>query len=147
MNGALYIVDDNADYQLLMYRLLKDFTYSVRFFDSGHALYRLVQAQIQTGQQQYLPSLILLDLNMSGMNGLGLLKLFRQASHLSDIPINEIPIVIMSSDITLTQINQCYHAGANAVVTKPLDLNQMKNTIHAICRFWMNEEKTSKVGI
>ena len=148
MSRDLYIVDDNADYQFLMYKLIKDsaMPYSVKFFESGQALYRHIQVLLQNKQPEYLPALILLDLNMSGMNGLGLLKRFRQASQLNDVQIREIPVVIMSSDISAHQIKQCYQAGANAVVIKPFDFNHMKNTVQSICRFWMTESTDVKIG-
>ncbi|MBE9464005.1 response regulator [Dyadobacter subterraneus] len=141
MSRDLYIVDDNADHQFLMYKLLKDTaaSYPIKFFDTGQALFRHVKMLAQNGQAESLPSLIISDLNMPGMNGLGLIKQFRQLSGANEIPMQYIPIVIMSSDITLTQINQCYNAGANAVIIKPFDFNEMKNTIHSICKFWIND--------
>ncbi|TDE17371.1 response regulator [Dyadobacter psychrotolerans] len=142
MNRDLYIVDDSADHQFLMYKLLKDSVtpYPIKFFESGQALYRHIQILVQTSKPDFLPALIILDLNMPGMNGIGLLKLLRQISKANNLEIPEIPVVIMSSDISSDQINQCYQAGANAVVVKPFDYNQMKNTVLSICRFWIRNQ-------
>jgi len=135
----LYIVDDNPDHQFLLYKLIKglDKPYLVKFFESGRSLHKHMQQLSRSGQDEGFPDLLVLDLNMPEMNGIELLRLLRQPP-LAEYPqISKIPIVIMTSDISPLQIRQCYQAGANAVIVKPLNFSILKNTFQSICRFWI----------
>lgn len=140
MNKELYIVDDSPDLHFLLYKILKQLTepYAVRFFADAKALYRHLSILSLKGQDQSLPSLIILDLNMPGMNGLQLLKLLRQPSASNEVPLSHIPVIIMSSDTRQDKIHQCYQAGANAYVVKPVEFEKMKTTLQTLCEFWLN---------
>jgi len=142
MNRNLFLVDDNVDHHFIIYSLLKqlDRPYNVKFFENGKALWHCITELLRTGQTGSLPGLIVLDLNMPGMNGLHLLKLFKQPGQPYYDEIKNIPVIIMSSAITENQIKQCYHAGANAVIIKPFEFNQMKNTLYSIGRFWLEQQ-------
>lgn len=139
MKQDIYIVDDNTDHQFLLYKLFKelDIPYSVKFFENGKALYQHIKVLQRTGKASHLPALMILDFNMPGMNGLHLLKLFRQPAMHKEAQTDHIPVLIMSSHVTAPQIVQCYQAGANAVIIKPLDLQVMKNAVLSICKFWL----------
>lgn len=145
MNRNLFLVDDNVDHHFLIYNLLRqlDRPYAVKFFENGKALWQCITELLRTGQTDHLPELIVLDLNMPGMNGLHLLKLFKQPEQPYYSEIKNIPVIILSSAITENQIKQCYQAGANAVIIKPIEFNQMKNTLQSICRFWLERQDES----
>jgi CheY-like chemotaxis protein len=133
MGKDIYIVDDNTDHHFLLYQILKQLAVpcSVRFFQDGTSLHHHLQSLTR------LPALIILDLNMPGINGLQLLKLLKQQSQDHRSRINLIPVVMMSSDVRPDKITQCYQAGANGFITKPLDFEHMKSTLNAICEFWL----------
>jgi CheY-like chemotaxis protein len=138
MAHELYIVDDNADYQFLIYKLIKELELpcSVKFFENGKSLYKHMQ-QLGRSENAQLPDLIILDFNMPSMTGIELLRLCRQPPLSAITAISSLPIVIMSNLMTPQQIHQCYQAGANAVVSKPLDFTVMKDTLRSMCKFWM----------
>jgi CheY-like chemotaxis protein len=135
----LYIVDDNPDHQFLVYKLIKalDKPYQVTFFENGRSLHKHMLQLSRLGQHEGFPDLLVLDLNMPGMNGIDLLRLLRQPPLGSCSQIKDLPIVIMTNDISLHQIDQCYQAGANAVILKPLNFSVLTNTFQAICKFWI----------
>ncbi|MCE6992947.1 response regulator [Dyadobacter sp. CY323] len=140
MDRELYIVDDSPDHQFLLYKLIKgmEMPYLVKFFENGRSLHKHLQQLSRSEDHARFPDLLVLDLNMPAMNGIELLRLLRQPPLASHPRISTLPIVVMSNDISPTQMHQCYQAGANAVIVKPLSVTVMKNTIQSICKFWMN---------
>ncbi|MDB6148907.1 MAG: Histidine kinase [Chthoniobacter sp.] len=73
---------------------------------------------------QHLPDLILLDLNLPDMTGHEAL-----VHLLSDPRTCAIPVVVLSADATLGQIDRLLAAGATAYLTKPLDVPQFLATL------------------
>lgn len=138
MIRQIFVVDDNADYQFIFFKVLKGFdkSYSAKFFENAKACHR----HIETLQviQEPLPALLVLDLNMPGINGLQLLRMLKSPAFCNGVIIEQIPVVIMSHEFSNSQILQCYQAGANAVIQKPTDYQVLKYTIHSICRFWLD---------
>jgi PAS domain S-box-containing protein len=63
------------------------------------------------------PDLILLDLHLPDIHGEEVLRQLRQAPDCRDIPV-----VVLSADATPGQVERLTSAGANAYVTKPLDV-------------------------
>lgn len=72
--------------------------------------------QILTGTKS-MPDLILLDLNLPGMNGIEILQLLK-----SDPKTSSIPVIIFSMSNNEADISLCYQLKANSFITKPLDL-------------------------
>ncbi len=70
----------------------------------------------QTGK---LPDLILLDLNLPGMNGLEVLATIK-----SDEKLKSIPVIIMSSSASDADVCAAYKLNANCYTRKPLEIDQ-----------------------
>jgi CheY-like chemotaxis protein len=79
------------------------------------------------------PQLILLDLNMSGMDGKILLKILKD-----DERGNTIPVVVPTSSRAPSDIREAYAHHANCYVVKPFDSKDFKSAIRQIVDFWMN---------
>lgn len=139
MIREIFVVDDNADYQFLFFKLMKELAtpYSVKFFENAKACHKHMKV-LQAKKAENLPALVVLDLNMPEMNGLQLLKIIKSPAVDGGDTATDIPVVIMSSYISEQQVRQCYEAGANAVLDKPTDFLQLKTTVQAICRFWLD---------
>lgn len=76
-------------------------------------------------------ALILLDLNMPKMGGLDVLKLMYE-----DEELRKLPVVVFTSSAHESDVHACYEYGANAYVSKPIDINDFHKTITAIANFW-----------
>lgn len=76
---------------------------------------KIAEAQ-ENGAEPDLPQIILLDLNLSGMNGLSLLRKLRE----SDV-FGKIPAVIYTSDNDRETQLECLRAGAADFIAKPAD--------------------------
>ncbi len=70
--------------------------------------------------EEYQPDLIILDLIMPQMDGLEVTRILRQESVWQDLPI-----IIVSASTLPTDESECYQAGANSFLAKPLDFEQL----------------------
>jgi CheY-like chemotaxis protein len=141
MGKEIFLVDDDPDFQFIFFKLLKSLRkqYSVKFFENPKALYHHLKV-LHTREASDFPSLIILDLNMPGMNGVQLLKIIRHSRSLPGEKVQQIPIVVMSGDISNEGVQQCYEAGADAVLHKQPDLQLMKATLQSACDFWLERD-------
>lgn len=77
------------------------------------------------------PNLVLLDLNMPGMDGMEVLQQIK-----GDPKLKSLPVVVFSVTTASTHINQAFELGANAVINKPLTLEEYRSVIVATLHFW-----------
>lgn len=78
------------------------------------------------------PDLMLLDLNLPGMDGREVLEKVKANSTLLHIPI-----VILTSSDAEEDIARSYELNANAYVRKPVDLDGYRAIVSAIDQFWL----------
>lgn len=78
------------------------------------------------------PDLILLDLNMPGLDGRAVLALVKH-----DPELRHIPVVILSGSSAPDDVRCAYELSANCYVTKPVGLRQFLATLRSIERFWV----------
>lgn len=78
------------------------------------------------------PDLILLDLNMPGMNGRQVLAEIKE-----DAALKQIPVVILTGSREMDDIVRTYDLHANCYVTKPIDFEQFIEMVRSITDFWL----------
>lgn len=78
------------------------------------------------------PDLILLDLNLPGIDGREVLSRLKSGSH-----TRMIPIVILTSSEADEDILRSYELRCNAYIRKPLDLEGYRMIVAAIDHFWL----------
>ena len=76
-------------------------------------------------------ALVMVDLNLAGASGLDIL-----AARAAIPALRRIPAVVFTTSSSPADVDRAYELGANAVVTKPADLDEYFNTIRAIVDFW-----------
>lgn len=90
---------------------MSGFSGNVSFVRSGHALSRLIDAQIFAGR---LPGIIVLDIQLAGKNGMLVLKGLRE-----DHRLNDVTIIILAAEKDEGVMRQCYQFGASRYMVKP----------------------------
>lgn len=77
------------------------------------------------------PALILLDLNMPGLDGRKFLRQLKK-----DSALRVIPIVIISTSNDSVDVQNCYDAGANTYVCKPVRWAEFRTAVAQMCDYW-----------
>lgn len=78
------------------------------------------------------PDLILLDLNLPGLDGGAVLETMKH-----DPVLRGIPVVVLSSSSAPGDVRHAYECFANCYVTKPVGLDPFRTTVRAIEHFWL----------
>ena len=79
------------------------------------------------------PDLILLDLNLPRKDGREVLQDIKQ-----DEALRHIPVVILSTSQSEQDVARSYRLGANAFVTKPVDIDRFFAVIRSLEQFWLD---------
>jgi CheY-like chemotaxis protein len=77
------------------------------------------------------PDLVMLDLNLPRMDGRELLREMK-----SDPMLRVIPVVVLTTSDSETDVLRSYDLHANAYITKPLDMEQFVRVVKGIDDFW-----------
>jgi CheY-like chemotaxis protein len=104
----ILVVDDVAVNRLIVRAMLEPLGYTFEEAASGH---EAVQAAMQRRFD-----LILMDLQMPGMGGLEAARTIRSTSDIN----RDAPIVALSANVMAEQIADCYAAGMNDHLAKPI---------------------------
>ena len=117
---TILIVDDLEDYHKLMKLLMHQAGRIVSAFNGEEA--------IQAAKEER-PDLILMDLRMpvlDGFEAIGRIK--------ADPATREIPIVGLSAQVMKEDRDRCLRAGAQGYITKPIDLDALRQEIQRMFR-------------
>lgn len=77
------------------------------------------------------PSIILLDLNLPGTDGRDVIREIKQNNLLKTIPI-----VVLTTSSSPSDIETCYYYGANSYLVKPMGFNRLKGVIAIFYQYW-----------
>jgi CheY-like chemotaxis protein len=77
------------------------------------------------------PALVLLDLNMPGVDGRSVL-----ASAKRDPALKQIPIVVLTTSSDERDVAQCYDLGASTYIQKPVDFDGLIGAVSRIKEYW-----------
>jgi len=92
--------------------------------------------KVNSDDKRQLPDLILLDLNMPRMNGHEVLQYIK-----GDNRFKHIPVVILTTSKSETDIANSYSAGVSCFVTKPVGLKEFQTVVEAVNNFWFTVVK------
>ena len=131
----MIVEDSDEDFEVICWALQKTgFTHpAIRTERAEEALSRLFPGLPQADRIDQLPCLVLLDLNLPGMNGLQMLEELRQMKQPPSIPI-----VVMSTSNNPLDIAACYSFGAAGFILKPFKLEQYLEKVSELTHYWFN---------
>ena len=87
------------------------------------------------------PDFILLDLNMPKMNGIEFLRIVK-----ADPVLRSVPVVMLTTSQDQRDIAECFALNAAGYMIKPLDDEQLAETIRTIVQYWSHSELPNQRG-
>lgn len=123
----ILLVDDNDDDVEAALRAFKRTNLKnaiVRASTGAEAIAMLRERTVQ-------PGLILLDLNMPGLDGRRVLAILK-----GDVELRRIPIVVLTTSADERDIDECYQLGANTYIQKPVDLDGLFAAVQRLKDYW-----------
>lgn len=108
--------DDDGHAALVQLNLKRaGITHDVFRFPDGRKALEYVQSQVQSGSVEQ-KLLVLADIKMPGMDGIGLLKAIK-----SEVQTRHIPVVILTTTDDPRDVENCYRLGCSVYLVKPVD--------------------------
>ncbi|MBM3143707.1 MAG: response regulator [Chloroflexi bacterium] len=116
MKTAWYVEDDGEMIQAIRL-LLQLLDYDTRpFLDCKRAAKAILQGER--------PDLMLIDINMPIVSGMDLLKYVRSRSD-----FDEVPVVMLSSEVADASVNEAMKLGADGYLFKPVTIEDLEDKI------------------
>jgi CheY-like chemotaxis protein len=143
---AILLVEDNPDDAELTKLALSRHGLQGRVThvsDGMQALDYLHRRNDFAGRVAAQPVLVLLDLKMPLLDGIGVLREIK-----GDDALRHIPVVVLTSSTEPSDLLRAYDAGTNAYIAKPTEFSQFLAAMKHVCEFWVNINQTAPtVGI
>jgi len=132
---TLILVDDDPAHSTLIKRnLLKcGLRNEMVLLSSGQQLLDYIFSQGQYKNRDALQKIvILLDINMPGINGMEVLKTLKETDQ-----TRKIPIFMLTTTDEPSEIEECFRLGCNAYLTKPVEHQEFAIKIQQLGKFLM----------
>ena len=128
--------DDEDDYLLTLEALEEAGIHSeIKWVKDGEELMRYLEAMGDAGSVAIPPSsrpcLILLDLNMPKKDGREVLQELKK-----DHVLRKIPVVILTTSKSETDIDNSYDLGVNSFIQKPVRFNDFVEMVKVLSQYW-----------
>ena len=127
----ILLVEDNPADVRLTVEALKDAKVPTRLHVARDGVEAIRLLRDDTGVVPR-PDLILLDLNLPRKDGREVLAEVKQ-----DEALRHIPVVILTTSQAEQDILQSYRLGANAFVTKPVEIDHFFEVVRSMEHFWL----------
>jgi len=119
------VVEDQPYNQALISEMLKLSGYVVELICDGRSMLSAISSPLVT--QPTLPDLILMDIQLPEVDGLELIRQLKAHSVWQQVPVVAITAMAMPGDR-----DRCLAAGADAYLSKPLDLDNVIATLQSL---------------
>jgi CheY-like chemotaxis protein len=135
MPSLLIVEDSNEDFEALQ-RFLRRSPNAIpiqRCVNGEQALAFLNRAgnYYSSGEISRRPSLIVLDLNLPGIDGREVLHRIKQDDNLKTIPV-----VVFTTSNNPKDIQDCYSYGVNSYIVKPINFQKLKRDVQTLVDYW-----------
>jgi two-component system cell cycle response regulator DivK len=117
----ILVVEDNMDTYELVHLVLEKNGYETLLAVNGH---EGVEAA-----RKHKPALILMDMSMPEMDGWTATRLIKKSEQTSHIPL-----IVLTANVLMNDRQRALDAGCDEFITKPIDLDELVETI----QYWIN---------
>ena len=134
-NGLILLVEDNPDdYEATVRSLKKNhLTNPIKWCKSGKDAYDYLHRinAYSDDSDVHTPIMILLDLNMPGMDGRELLREMKK-----DDSLRRIPTIVLTTSNDPMDVDQCYLIGASTYIQKPVGFKGLTESLKTMKDYW-----------
>jgi CheY-like chemotaxis protein len=142
---AILVVEDNPDHRELIVRALAECGDAEKILaveDGTSALEYLLGEGAYAGRDaRRQPRLVILDMRLTRMHGLDVLRAMR-----ADARTQSVPVVMLSSSTEKQELDSCYEVGANSVVRKSLDYDELRRKMKQVHDFWTTVNEANRAS-
>jgi CheY-like chemotaxis protein len=130
--AQILLVEDNQDdYDATVRSLKKNHLINpVHWCKNGQEALDYLKSKETESQK---PSLILLDLNMPGIDGRQVLERIK-----ADPKLRSIPVIILTTSSDSKDVEQCYNIGASTYIQKPVSFEGLTEAIRTMKDYWFS---------
>jgi CheY-like chemotaxis protein len=132
----ILVAEDDAGYRLLLKSGFERTGAAARlsFVSDGLEAVRYLKGSGTFSDRRSFPfpDLVLLDINMPHLNGIGVLEWLRQQEW-----IGHVPVIILSNSEAQGDVDLAHELGANAFLLKPTGTSELEGLTSAIECFWI----------
>jgi len=131
---VLLVEDNDMDVELIL-RICSKLNLSQKIFiaKNGDEVLKFISQKKLTNQRDNKPlKLILLDLQLPGVNGLELLQMFK-----SDNQIKHTPVIMLTTSDEEKYIVKSYEYRVNGYIVKDVDFHKFNLTIEHTIDYWL----------
>ena len=140
---VILVVEDNPDHREMIVAALAescDVSRILAVADGVEALdYLLGRGPHAPRDVRKQPRLVVLDMKLARVHGVEVLRALR------DDPLTQgLPVVMLSSSTEKEALDSCYAAGANSVVRKSMDHQDLRRKMKHVYEFWVTVNESNR---
>jgi CheY-like chemotaxis protein len=126
---TIVLVEDDPGHARLIEKNLKRHVYNniIKLSDGQQAVDFLFSEGPYTDSTCPSPIVVLLDLNMPGLDGYEVLRRMKEDSR-----TRKIPVIILTSTDDTREVSRCYELGCNVYIVKPVDYDKFSEAIQRL---------------
>ena len=131
--AVILLVEDSIADVRLMQEVLREtgFPHELLIAGDGEKALRAIRREGEYAGGR-MPDIVLLDLNLPGIDGREVLRTIK-----SDPALRRTPVLVLSTSTAESDINASYDAHANCYLSKPVDLGDFFRLAEALRDFWL----------
>jgi len=125
--SVLVVEDNDRDFEIIATTLLDaGFEHTVKQVGNGE------ECREHLRNDRQIPDLLILDLNLPGLDGRDLLTEIK-----ADPRLQLLPVVVMTTSSNPRDAAFCYRFGVSSYHIKPLKLSEFRHVVRTIGEFWL----------
>ena len=137
----ILLVEDSAEDAQLTLRALRKHNLANRVFhvkDGAEALDFVFAKGAYAGRNvANVPKVIFLDLKLPKVDGLQVLERIRSDGASREVPIKNVPVVILTSSKEERDVVESYKLGVNSYIVKPVEFEKFVKAVSDIGLYWL----------
>lgn len=131
----ILLIEDDAIEVMKFNRVLKTLDLNHKIIEANNGEEALTILKVK----EFIPDIIILDLNMPKINGIEFLGVLKEDDYLKYIPA-----IILTTSNNHKDVLECYKIGIAGYVLKPLKYDDYVERIRKILEYWSTNELISQ---